>query len=255
MKIRFYNISENDFFDKVLETLPVFYPKLLSLNVYAEDGTHNLPTHTEELFSKTVSFLKHIYFSNQSVKISIIETSKETDVDLNYFDGYQEYQTNSLNLDLVFRHLYPLEVIIDNTSYYYSYEASEKPQDSYFQSSKKVELHSTQIDDYIFNYNSRMYRKFFTFQEISDGLFKYSYKTFLPENVTPEHLIRLMLLSISHQNENFSLIKRVKKSSKLIINNDELTSNKHILFSIPFISLSGKLAPIKKELYIELNNA
>lgn len=250
MKIRFYNISETDFFDKILETLPVFYPKLLSVNVYAEDGIHNLPTHTEELFSKTVSFLKHIYLANGEAKLAIIENGSETDISLNYLEGFQEYETTEQEIDKVFNYLYPLEVISNNL-FYYSYEASDEIEKPVFSSKTKKELHSVHIDDYLFNYNSRRYRRFFSFEKKSEKTYSYSYKTFLPEAIEQDHLVRLLLLSLSFQHTSFMYLKALKKSIAITLDKSEISSHKHILFSIPNLSINGTLSPVSKEITVE----
>lgn len=249
MKIRFYQISENDFFDKVMETLPRFYPKLLSINIYAEDGVHNLPTHTEELFSKTVTFLRHVYMSNQEVKMCVMENGTETDVTLRFLDGMQEYETKELPIKTVFAHLYPLEVLSDEGAYY-SFEAIKDATKPVHFFHKPLQIHALQEADYKFSYLNRSYRAFFSFKMISDHHFNYAYKSFLPE-VSQEHLIRLVLISVSHQISEYETLKLLKKSDLLLLDKHELVTKKRLNFAIQKFGYTGYIAPITKELFLK----
>ncbi len=250
MRLHFYKQTDRDFIDKFLDVLPVFFPSLQEIRLVGDDGVHSLPIHSEELFGKTSLFIQTTFIQNQTLELQMVENNKAREVFLNKEEHFHYLDSVDFGIEECFKHLYPI-YIHDGEAHYYSPECGHTGE---FIQTEKIDLTESILSDYFIAEKQRLYKHFFTFTKTGKQIFTYSYKSFLPENITQENFIRLVLYSFSFQ-QNISTLKKLKHSIPLVLDLTKLKLEKTILFSCKELGLNGILNPIKKELTVILQTA
>lgn len=253
IELHFPNLHPNDLLDRLFNPIYKLFPTLVGIDVTGDDGAHSLPFSNMEDSSKTIQFLKHIYFNNGDLAL-MLDTGDEGKKQVKAF--YNEENNHTLdiehdNLDALFRSFHPLFGKKESTFYLGDAFGKDLGDAVYISEMEEPTISKEIVENYQFIEQSAPYLSSVQFTPQPNGIYSYDYSTFLPENIRKEELILLFLFVLGRKFSSLSKLKQLMFSDDVVVSTERVKTERCIDFELPRLALRGAMNPVEK--YIQLN--
>jgi hypothetical protein len=254
IELYFPDLHPNDVVDRFFNPIFQLFPKLVTIQIHGDDGIHELPLSNSEDASKTIQFIKHVYFNNGCVSFTITEESSiASTINMSYTpENNHTVQFPHTAIQNIFALMHPLFARVNQSVYLGDAFGKELGKLFAIESAQEPEITNRILENYRFIEQSAIYIGKINFIPIKDNIVQYSYDTFLPENIQKDELIRLFLFVLSRKLESYQVLKSVQFTDELKLDLSELQQKKRIAFTVPQMHVSGWINPIEKTMCVNL---
>lgn len=236
--------------DRVFNRLPSVYPGIVSVRLHGDDGLHDQPFVDLESQSKVIQFCKMIVHQNRELTFDVIrqddaltfvftENDVQTTMCINGYQGDADWLES----------LGPI-CYDDGHRFWYS-PVTDDVVGTVFVASKQQSISEKHIESYHFRNALMTASANLTVTEIESNVFVYEFNTLLPEDLSAERLIRIILYRIGSRLEHRNTLLGIHLHHEVMTERGMKDGHPIRTFQIPLKHVRGWINPIRKMIGLE----
>jgi hypothetical protein len=238
MILYFYNRELEELVNKLFDIAPRIYSKLSSVKIKGDSDEIPLPFYSFATMEKSIQFITEIINRNQQIKLFFEVSDNRFELLIKQSEYIAFYFDREIVSEEIL-YLYPLYYKLEET-YYYSPNYCLENSNKYVKKSNLLEISEQTLKNYQYSNFVNIFSKKIHLRKINQMEYIYHYKTFLPESINTEGLIRLLFLCLGRKEHQYSEFLILRASDQIEIDRSKLRDEKKLFFIIKKLNVRGE---------------